>query len=104
MPSEVVWSDWRTTESELLWPARFSAATIADLKVRLGPSGFAGQFQQRPVPAAGARFQKEWFRYYRTTNTRYELLAPDGSIKTFDIEKCDRFAVMDPARTEPDQN
>jgi len=102
LPSEIEWSDWRKTEGELLWPARFSKETLADLKVRLGPSGYAGQFQQRPVPAAGARFQKEWFRYYRTTSSRYELLAPDGKIKTFEIEECNRFAVMDPAGTEPD--
>src|SRR5229473_3920331 len=65
LPSTIDWKDWRKTEGELLWPKRFSEETLADLKVRLGPSGYAGQFQQRPVPAAGARFQKEWFRYYR---------------------------------------
>ncbi|HSU66593.1 MAG TPA: hypothetical protein VLJ39_06965, partial [Tepidisphaeraceae bacterium] len=58
------WADERTIERELLWPERISEFQISDFKLRLGPSGYAGQFQQRPVPAGGARFQREWFRYY----------------------------------------
>jgi predicted phage terminase large subunit-like protein len=30
----------------------------------LGASAYAGQYQQRPVPAGGAVFQREWFQYY----------------------------------------
>jgi predicted phage terminase large subunit-like protein len=29
---------------------------------------------------------------------------PDGSVRAIPIEKCNRFCVMDPAGTEPDQN
>ncbi|HEY8750841.1 MAG TPA: phage terminase large subunit [Tepidisphaeraceae bacterium] len=98
------WRDNRETPGQLLWPARFSETEIADLKLRLGPSGYAGQFQQAPVPASGARFQKEWFCYYEVLPNHYRLTSPNGSTRTFPIEKCDRFAVMDPAGTEPTQN
>jgi predicted phage terminase large subunit-like protein len=98
------WTDWRQTENELLWPKRFSATEIADLKIRLGPSGYAGQFQQAPVPASGARFQKEWFRYYQTIGNAYQITNEKGETKTFAIDDCDRFAVMDPAGAEPQQN
>ena len=59
------WSDPRGTDGDLLWEQRIGDREIADFKVRLGPEGYAGQFQQRPSPAGGGRFKAEWFRYYR---------------------------------------
>jgi len=122
--TSIGWSDHRTIEGQLLWPKRIGRSQIADFKLRLGPSGYAGQFQQRPVPAAGARFRQEWFRYFRGTgyqpvnnndprdneNTgklpvpHYRLTQPDGTQKLVRIDDCWRFAVMDPAGTEPQQN
>ena len=32
--------------------------------VLLGSAAFAGQYQQRPAPAGGLIFQRDWFRYY----------------------------------------
>ena len=101
------WNDWRIAEGELLWPQRISRSEISDFKLRLGPSGYAGQFQQRPTPAGGARFQREWFRYYRLapfTRPAYVLFGPDGSERTVPLASCSRFAVMDPAGSEPRQN
>jgi len=130
------WSDTRTTEGELLWPKRISQSEIADFKLRLGPSGYAGQFQQRPTPAGGARFRQEWFRYFwsdaetrghgdaetsanarvdsgssfpasprhRVSASFHHLAKSDGTSKHIPVESCTRFAIMDPAGTEPDQN
>jgi predicted phage terminase large subunit-like protein len=138
------WTDPRDYEGELLWPARIGKSEISDFKLRLGPSGYAGQFQQRPTPADGARFDRKWFRYYgisqqptepprgsaappggphdrgrrsagnaaaevrpdrsASRETCYHLLAPHGPPRTVLASECDRFAVMDPAGTEPDQN
>lgn len=53
--------DPRQHEGELLWPEHVGPNEIEELKRRLGPSGFAGQFQQRPVPAGGLLFRLEWF-------------------------------------------
>jgi predicted phage terminase large subunit-like protein len=154
--------DERMVEGELLWPERISRSEIADFKLRLGPAGYAGQFQQRPAPAGGNRFKQEWFRYYRTAQpgslsyplslrekgadwatardragvrgndecvtqsessaasphpnplprgegargerADYILARPDGSELCIRPDQCSRFAVMDPAGTEPDQN
>lgn len=121
--TSIDWRDHRTTEGELLWPKRIGARELADFKLRLGPSGYAGQFQQRPVPAGGARFRQEWFRYFRGTGYQpvaseaglqdtgrlpvpqtYELIQPDGSGKLVRADDCWRFAIMDPAGTEREQN
>ena len=168
------WTDWREKEGALLWPARIGKSEISDFKLRLGPSGYAGQFQQRPAPAGGARFRQEWFRYYdfipdrapsrslsprrgepcvrpvssdenagehkvrpydeRTgvggsparsspaaphpnpllegqwitpgnpDATRYLLESPGRKQTVIRASDCSRFAVMDPAGSEPDQN
>jgi hypothetical protein len=58
------WADPRSVQGELLWPARIGLKEIADLKIRLGPMGYAGQFQQRPAPAGGGRYKRDWFRYF----------------------------------------
>ena len=147
--TRVPWADPREQESELLWPERIGAGEIAEFKVRLGPEGYAGQFQQRPAPAGGARFKAEWFRYYTSStgilpvsdSTRergrdgemerqreeestvdgarspgpgvspslppsvspslYRLHHPDSPPTLIAADTCHRFAVMDPAGTEP---
>lgn len=54
--------DWRTEEGELLFPARFSAATVEELEKTLGPYATAGQLQQRPAPREGGLFKPSWFQ------------------------------------------
>src|SRR6266849_1244848 len=58
------WSDPRKELGELLWPERFGPAEIADLKLRMGSYGSAGQLQQRPSPAEGGIFKRHWWRRY----------------------------------------
>ncbi len=98
------WSDPRTFDGELLWPARLGKTEIAEAKLRLGPTGYAGQFQQLPVAAGGARFQSAWFRHYTLATNGYRLIQSDGREKLVPRSTCKRFAVMDPAGTEKSQN
>lgn len=98
------WYDPRTLDGELLWPQRLGKTEIADAKLRLGPTGYAGQFQQLPVAAGGARFQSAWFRHYTLSGNHYRLVASDGLEKLVPRSTCRRFAVMDPAGTEKSQN
>ena len=56
--------DPRRVEGDLLWPERFGAAELADLKRSLGSQQTASQLQQRPAPAEGAVFRREWWRWY----------------------------------------
>lgn len=62
------WSDPRTEEGELLWPGQMGPKEIEAKKVELRAFGYAGQFQQRPVPATGGVWKKSWFRFYSRTD------------------------------------
>lgn len=57
------WEDPRTEKDEILWPSRFSRTYIDnDLKKTIQSDYHrAAQFQQRPAPAEGGIFKKEWF-------------------------------------------
>jgi predicted phage terminase large subunit-like protein len=98
------WEDPRKAEGELLWPERVGPREIAEFKVRLGPNGYAGQFQQTPVPAGGGRFKEAWLRRFKRDGDFYRLFQPDGSVKVVKVEDCDRFSMMDPAGTDKMQN
>lgn len=97
------WSDPRTKEGELLWPARVGPKEIADLKIRLGPTGYAGQFQQIPTPAGGGRFKSADFRYWTNSGDFYRLFA-SGKEKVVIKAECYCFATMDPAGVDKQQN
>lgn len=49
---------------DLLWPAREGREELDMQKRMLGSVAYAGQYQQRPTPAGGAIFQRDWFRFY----------------------------------------
>ncbi len=60
-----VWPrDIRSEAGELLWADRIGDKETSELKRDLGSYGYAGQYQQRPAPAAGGIFQTAWWRYY----------------------------------------
>ena len=52
----------RRGPGEALWPERFDAAYLNDLKRQMGSYSFAALYQQRPVPLDGAIFKRDWFR------------------------------------------
>lgn len=52
--------DARTTLGELLAPGRFTAATVARLKIDLGAYAYSAQYEQRPSPRAGAVLDPGW--------------------------------------------
>lgn len=58
------WKDPRRTDGELLAPARFDAAAVQELKVRLGAAAASAQLNQRPSPREGNIFKRAWWRFY----------------------------------------
>lgn len=48
-------------EGELLWAARFKPDEVAFREHDYGPRAVAAQLQQRPSPAGGGVFRREWF-------------------------------------------
>lgn len=55
------YTDPRQTDGELLFPERFSEATVTALEKTLRSYASAGQLQQRPAPRGGGMFKREWF-------------------------------------------
>ena len=51
--TELGFSDPRSEEGELLCDRRWDKGVVDDLERDMGPVGFAGQYQQRPVPRGG---------------------------------------------------
>jgi predicted phage terminase large subunit-like protein len=58
------WSDPRTEAGELLFPEVYNAEVLAQARLDLGSAAYAGQHQQKPVPAGGIIFKRHWWRYW----------------------------------------
>jgi len=79
-------SDWRTVEGELLCPLRFPAEYVHAQQfgaMGLTPMQFAAQYQQRPAPAEGALFLREYFaqRWTITPGGLRLIMSVDSSLK-----------------------
>ncbi|NUN47679.1 MAG: phage terminase large subunit [Candidatus Brocadiae bacterium] len=88
--TSIGWEDPREKEGELLWPDRFGAKEIADLKTQLGTYGSAGQLQQIPSPASGGLFKRDWFRYYERGLDKVRLGTLELGLSAFS-----RFCTVD---------
>jgi predicted phage terminase large subunit-like protein len=49
---------------EPLWPERQGRAELEQQRRILGTYGFAGQYQQEPVPRTGGMFEHSWWKYF----------------------------------------
>jgi predicted phage terminase large subunit-like protein len=70
--STINWEDKRTEKGELLWPARYDRRSLQELQINLGPRHAAGQLQQRPAPAGGTIFHRDWW----DPSNRYDIEDP----------------------------
>jgi predicted phage terminase large subunit-like protein len=52
-------------EGEPLWPERFDAAALANLRQVEGPFWWAALYQGRPQPEGGGIIKQAWFKYYQ---------------------------------------
>ncbi len=80
--TSIGFADPRTEPGELLWPDRFGAKEIADLKISLGSYAAAGQLQQRPTPAGGGIFKRHWFKFWQPPGANLPPVIvrfPDGT-------------------------
>ena len=62
--------DPRKEDGELLWPERFTAKAVTQLKKELGARASAAQLQQRPSPLSGSLFKREWIKFYKVLPDR----------------------------------
>lgn len=83
---------------EALWPMRYPVERLNDIRRSMGAFWFSAMYQQRPTPAEGGLFQREWFRYWHADGDWYVLL--DERILK---DKCWRFATVDLAVSEKER-
>ena len=50
-------------DGQALWPHKHTADELRAMQAA-SPYTFAGQYQQRPAPAEGEYFKRDWFRFY----------------------------------------
>lgn len=86
--------DPRTQPGEALWPARWPTERLQVLKVSLGDRA-AGQLQQRPAPAGGAIFRREWW----DGRNRYD--AADPRLRNLVVG---RWLLLDTAMKDAESN
>lgn len=100
------WSDPRKEDGELLWPSLFDEQAVSELEEDMGPMRSAGQLQQRPAPAEGARFKREHFRYYsREKDSRGRTVAYITQMgRRVPVDQCWRFIVADTAYETKEEN
>ena len=55
-------SDWRPEPNLPLCPERFDLPALRRIRARLGEYSFSALYQQRPTPADGGVFKREWFK------------------------------------------
>jgi len=70
--------DPRSEPGEVLWP-KWGSKWLAEKQTELGSYNYAGQYQQRPSPAAGGIFQRSWWRHYS------ELPEPKALVASWDM-------------------
>lgn len=62
-------------EGDILNPQRFDADVLAGIKKSMGSLQFSGQYQQRPAPAGGIIFKREWLsQFYKVAPTMQMLI------------------------------
>lgn len=72
------WTDPRTQDGELLWPAMFPSTVVSSVETKLGSYAAAGQLQQRPAPAEGGLIRRAWWKFYE------QLPAPQSVVLSWD--------------------
>ncbi len=81
-------------EGEVLCPALHDKQALLETRNTLGSYWWNALFQQRPQPAGGTIFQREWFRYFRTDGEFYVLMRAGGEHRV-KRDDCWRFQTVD---------
>lgn len=81
---------------EALWPERFSAEILGQVREEVGAYVWACLFQQRPLEGRGTLFKRDWLRYHTMQGTTARLWAADGKlVKVLEAHEYERFITVD---------
>lgn len=87
--------DPRTVDGELLWPAYKDEGEVAQQEKDMGgkdSATVAAQLQQRPAPAKGLIFQKDWFQHYTELPARFDMIVDSWDFTFKDTDGTDMVA------------
>lgn len=88
-------------QGEALFPRRYPADALLEIKQTVGSYWFSSLYQQRPQIEEGAIFKRQYFRYFETTPDGYILHS--GNIdKKVSTSACKVFQTCDPAASTKD--
>lgn len=85
LPNPTGYADPRTEPGELLWESRFSRDAVEQLKVDLGPYGYAAQETQLPAPVGGGIVKKDWIRTWGKDIPRQ--LRPEEVVSRLELDR-----------------
>lgn len=91
--TSIGWEDPRTKQGEPLWPERFGQVELEEFKKNMGSMASAGQLQQRPAPAEGAIFKRNWLKFHVEQPADIDFIALSADLTFKDGAKND-FAVF----------
>lgn len=86
-PTSLGWTDPRKVEGELFFPERFPPSVLASERRRLGSAGYAGQHQQRPTPAEGQIFKKNFVGTFCLADNLARMATLDEKEKPIKVYK-----------------
>lgn len=91
---------------EALWPEKFSAESLLETRDACGSRDWASLYQQRPTPAGGVVFKRDFFRHFDAdTDTNGEVMltlrdpANPENVRYYSAEECTWFQTIDTAMT-----
>lgn len=90
--TSIGFSDPRKDEGELLWPAYKDETEVSQQEKDMGGAGsavVAAQLQQRPAPAKGLFFEREWFKRWKKLPERFDVVIDSWDCSFKDTEKSD---------------
>lgn len=82
-------------EGEALWPERYSRDALLAIQREVGSRVWSALYQQRPVPASGGMFKREWLdrARYRKAEVRDDLYEVAGVVVP--LSSMRRFTTVD---------
>lgn len=85
---------------EALWPEQFDAEGLRRTRAASGSFWFAAMYQQRPAPAEGGMFRRDYWRRYQLTDGILTLHPPSGDPRRVPLDQLPIFQAVDVAATE----
>jgi predicted phage terminase large subunit-like protein len=76
-------------QDDVLWPERQGLAELEQQREVLGSYGFAGQYQQQPVPRETDMFRREWWEWFDMAPAKFDSVLQSWDLSFKDGDRAD---------------